>query len=185
MGENVQIIHENIARNHLQNVTIESAAVGDTDGMVQLIERTNSFIEPKRRFSARAVVNKMIYSKTSVPSIRLDTYCGQHGIQPDVLKIDVEGFEVAVLRGAQQVMASCPKILLEVHPAQIASFDETLDELIELLGPDRYQFSVLYEDDRYQTNALLTSALLSQRLHLFAVPVNAAVTPLTEVAKSV
>jgi FkbM family methyltransferase len=41
-----------------------------------------------------------------VPVIALDSYCAQHGIERiDVLKIDVEGHEEAVLRGAERLLS--------------------------------------------------------------------------------
>jgi FkbM family methyltransferase len=51
---------------------------------------------------------------TEVPAVTVDALTEQFG-PPDVLFIDVEGFEVQALRGAGQTLANRPDCFVEVH----------------------------------------------------------------------
>src|ERR1035437_8331082 len=51
-----------------------------------------------------------------VATCSLDGYLMQRGSVPDFLQIDVEGAELAVLRGAEATLRKArPKILIEIH----------------------------------------------------------------------
>lgn len=49
----------------------------------------------------------------------LDHYCARERLSPDVIKVDVEGWELAVLRGARALLARTPGVALfvEMHPS--------------------------------------------------------------------
>lgn len=56
---------------------------------------------------------------TSVPTTSIDEFCEQAGIEPDILKIDVEGAELEVLRGARRTIARLGArlaVFVELHP---------------------------------------------------------------------
>jgi FkbM family methyltransferase len=54
----------------------------------------------------------------TVPVDSLDRFCADEGIGPDALMIDVEGFEVSVLRGAKDLFRGRPPkvAVVELHP---------------------------------------------------------------------
>jgi FkbM family methyltransferase len=54
-----------------------------------------------------------------VPTTTVDAVCAERGIRPRLLKIDVEGAELAVLRGARQTIARMGDdgmVFVEMHP---------------------------------------------------------------------
>jgi FkbM family methyltransferase len=58
---------------------------------------------------------------TTVPVTTLDALRDRQGFRPTVLKVDVEGFELEVLRGAGRVLAEDrPALFLEIHGAMLA-----------------------------------------------------------------
>jgi FkbM family methyltransferase len=53
-----------------------------------------------------------------VATVTLDAFCSRGRVVPDVIKIDVEGAELDVLKGARQVLAfGGLQVFLELHPA--------------------------------------------------------------------
>jgi FkbM family methyltransferase len=71
---------------------------------------------------------------------RLDDWAPREGIpDPDLLKCDVEGAELFVLRGAERTLARArPAIMLEMLRKWAAKFDYHPDEIIRLLAGHGY-----------------------------------------------
>jgi len=77
--------------------------------------------------------------------ITLDELCSQVAMTPSLVKIDVEGSEAAVLRGAKKLLSggNRPAILFEYSPFTLKQSGEKPEALVELLrGNDIY-----YVDD--------------------------------------
>jgi FkbM family methyltransferase len=55
------------------------------------------------------------------PCRTLDEICGDRGFVPDMVKIDTEGFELEVLRGASEILSRRPAMIVEVHPNFLTS----------------------------------------------------------------
>ncbi|MDX1408482.1 MAG: FkbM family methyltransferase, partial [Saprospiraceae bacterium] len=43
--------------------------------------------------------------------VSLDTYCLEHNLDPDLIKIDVEGAELAVVQGAVRLLGERPRVV--------------------------------------------------------------------------
>jgi hypothetical protein len=71
----------------------------------------------------------------------VDRICEEMTIHPDLLKIDVEGYELNVLRGSERVLREDgPTIFLELHPAELVKFGHTSLELVTYLTGLGYGF---------------------------------------------
>ena len=71
-----------------------------------------------------------------VPSLTIDEFCAQQNIRPDVIKIDVEGAELAVLAGARNTIEAGRErlaLFVEMHATRWPEFGVTqADVLAEL-----------------------------------------------------
>jgi FkbM family methyltransferase len=108
----------NLERNALENTEIIAAAAGDADGEVELIiadDGAFSSIKPLVSYSGSGATRR-------IPYRRLDSIWADAG-EPDVafVKIDVEGAEVEVVDGAEQLLRQC-------HPALVVEVREELTE---------------------------------------------------------
>jgi hypothetical protein len=78
-------------------------------------------------------------------AFRLDTLVAEHGFAwPGLLKIDVEGAEGAVLRGAPDVLSRRPSLVIETHGAGPES------EVADVLLPLGYRLTVLTQRPRFK-----------------------------------
>ncbi|MFH1342289.1 MAG: FkbM family methyltransferase [Pseudomonadota bacterium] len=75
----------------------------------------------------------------------LDAFCSLKGVRPALLKIDVEGSEVAVLRGASRLLSRSdrPAILIEYNPLTLSECGASERSLSELLAG----YALYYVDD--------------------------------------
>ena len=129
---------ETLKRNSLPGIDLVLKAVGARTGNVEF------FVNPKSTQTSSAVEDSVsvfaasaTLDRRTVPIVTLDSFCEQQGVtKVDCLKIDVQGYERDVIRGAQRILASVKLLLLE------ASFlDRTSVELIFQL---RGQFAFAY-----------------------------------------
>jgi FkbM family methyltransferase len=71
-----------------------------------------------------------------VPMSTLDQFCRHRNVTPDWLFLDIEGYEVAALRGAMELIArrgAALQIAVELHPASWAASGASRDGLLALL----------------------------------------------------
>lgn len=75
-----------------------------------------------------------------VPITTLDQLCSEQGFAPDLVKLDVEGYELAVLEGAKETISRCrPLLFLELHPDRLAALGGSVMEVAKLLGRLGYE----------------------------------------------
>lgn len=72
------------------------------------------------------------------PMITLDKYAREHAATPDFLKIDVQGYELEVLKGAEQLLPSIEVILTEVNHIEIYRDAPLAAEVIDWLARRGY-----------------------------------------------
>ena len=132
-------LQRNLERNGLSNVTVVTAALSDHSGTAQFAVAAdggnNSLMKnehPQQRIQ---------YWQT-VPLTTLDEYVAAHSIERIALiKIDVEGGEANVLRGAAGLLSgpNAPAVLAEFCDMTAAGFQSSGHKLYEALATYGYQ----------------------------------------------
>jgi FkbM family methyltransferase len=162
---NAKLVRAVVARNQLANVTVLEVAVSDEDRATTVIADESSISTSSMACltSIRSAVEREDAARfrngtvTTVAGRRLDTVCGEHKLpSPTVIKIDVEGAEAHVVRGALTTLAAKPAIICELH-----SVDAAVCVAVELsrIG---YKPSLLFHQKRTLSNYLWVSERLQQ-----------------------
>ena len=93
----------------------------------------------KRNTNERGiVVNKFIGSKLGYNTTTLNDLSSMLNLEPSVIKMDIEGFEVEAFEGGWEIIRNLrPQIFLEIHPKFInkrnpTAFKKLIDELFKL-----------------------------------------------------
>lgn len=108
-------------RNRLAQMTVVDRAVSDTDNGMAEFYLLNCGLSSRNSLTIGRPDLPFLESeqKTSVgvPTLKLDTFCEGSGLLPNVIKIDVEGAEGMVLRGASRILKEFqPVVIVSIHP---------------------------------------------------------------------
>lgn len=104
-----------ISASRYNNIRVLPVALSDVSGEMTLFvdEReaaVASTLSP--RHAAREIErHHATYAEAVVQTMRLDDYCGESGLSPDFVKIDVEGAEDRVIRGGSKTLESSKPLL--------------------------------------------------------------------------
>jgi FkbM family methyltransferase len=112
-AENVGRLEANLRLNRLENVLVERVAAGERDGEIELQVAD----DPAYHSTVEVHDGRGVGRAVCVPVARLDTIWTRLGRpRVSVIKVDVEGGELAVLRGAETLLRETrPALLLEAH----------------------------------------------------------------------
>lgn len=134
---NLAFLRDHKALNGLANLEIVDSLVGETDAEdVPFFEHTgdsglNSVVGEGKSKDFRRSLRRQV---------SLDTFCSMENLIPDIVKIDVEGNELSVLRGGARMFRSArPRVFLSVHPRQIGLLGGGVEELGRLIADLGYE----------------------------------------------
>jgi FkbM family methyltransferase len=113
-------VHDLAVSNHHNGATLYKSGYEANSGLASLLHTDRAFLTPTR-----------------VPTVTLDEFCETEGVTPDLLKIDVEGHEMAVLDGASALLERRipAAIVVELAPPLL-----TVREITEIA--DRYGYRI-------------------------------------------
>jgi len=140
---------KSLKMNHVSNVKPLNIAVGSEAGILRFSDRLD---DDWNRVDAN-------FGTLEVEVKPLDALC-EDMLHIDILKIDVEGFELNVLQGAIRVLSRTDCVLLECWSAHTEAFGYTPDDLIQFM---RREFSYGYRLDEDDATISLTSLAHVQR----------------------
>ena len=156
-AENCQAGEQNRKLNSIENLQILHAAGAARSGTVIFNRGTNGQVDD----------GSGDWGQVEVNAYSVDDLAEKYGA-PDVLFIDVEGFECELLQGAQKTLSRRPDCFIEVHVgAGLEKFGGSVERLLELLPPGYTFFAAPPETSFAPFSA--KDAVAQQRFFLIAV----------------
>jgi FkbM family methyltransferase len=134
LPHNVHVATANKEANGATSLRILHAAVADKPGKLNFSERMNASVD---EFG--------VFGKVEVLALTIDQLSREYGA-PDVVFIDVEGFECHALRGAAETLLTHPDCFVEVHTqVGLEALGGSVGELISYFPPTHYDL-FMYSD---------------------------------------
>ncbi len=147
--QNYNMLLKNIALNEYNNVIAEQKAVSNRDGVVKLyLCDINVEAHTLRECHDDPEFNEKRF--VEVESVTLDGYFEDKNSQINVIKIDCEGAEAAIISGADRIIRDNDKLklFLEFWPSAIRKMGYSPEELAHKLL-ENYGFSMIAIDELY------------------------------------
>jgi FkbM family methyltransferase len=140
LPRNITFLERHIRLNDAGNVMVVPLACSDTSGQATFHEGANAALG---RLASRSPIEAVNGRAREIVTSTLDDIVRRYGLQPDMIKIDVEGAELAVLEGARDtIAAAAPILVLSVHSGDLR---RDCVDLLEKLG---YQVRPLDHEQR-------------------------------------
>jgi FkbM family methyltransferase len=127
---NAWLLDRNLTLNGIDKVIINNCAVGNECGVVRLNRYKSS------NYGRHSVLTDYGYGSRIVPITDLDTALSALGFSHCrivILKIDVEGYEPAVISGAMQTLARTDVVIIEHSPALSRSGGLSAADMVDSL----------------------------------------------------
>lgn len=153
----------NVLMNDARNVTVVHAAVSDNLKPVEFNVRGNGQVDD----------GTGAWGKVRVPSITVDELARRHG-DPDVMFVDVEGFELRVLNGAAETLArNHPDCFVEMHVGWgLEKFGGSVKSIVDLFFKLGYQLWMSAPEPANFVPFSEHSPILAKRFFLIAIAVS-------------
>lgn len=131
----------------ISNISVLQAGIGNCDGQsifaAQGSSSSASFVRSVTEITSHCHPSVPI-QEVSVPVRKLDSIAHELSSAASLIKIDVEGFELEVLKGAARVLSSNrPIVVIEIHPPQLELSNGTENALFRFLKDHQYSWQVI------------------------------------------
>jgi FkbM family methyltransferase len=154
---NARVAQRNVDLNRADNVRIVAAAISERAGTVYFAEGLNGHVDARTRVG-----------NVEVPAVTIDDLAQHHGA-PDVVFIDVEGYESKALEGASAILREVrATFFVEVHARKLV--DCTVEELVGIFSGYRILVSEPGPDGQARGFAGLGVIPTAARFYLIATP---------------
>lgn len=130
INSTIKVLRETLDLNHVE-AHIEPVALSSENGSLVL----SAYEHGANNYWVKSSFSSHIPT-ISVPKMCLDDWCNQHpDLIPNAIKIDVEGHELDVLKGAKEIIKNYrPALVVECHCASWKDLDVSRIEFTDLIN---------------------------------------------------
>ena len=143
-----EVLFQNLQLNRIEHVTVHAVAVGNTSGEISITANLRSSNHISKDGARK------------VPVITLDSLVSERGVKPpDVMKMDVEGYELHALWGSEKLLREHqPLVITEINHC-IMRYHPSMKPFLEYMGKLGYQLHTLADG---HLSAVASSPALEQ-----------------------
>lgn len=153
---NMAILKGNLARNNCKNVRVVEAALGSQQGTISLAKAGGDS-------GGVTALGWAWDGRVEVPMTTLDDITSGLGAVA-LVKIDVEGWEANVLRGAARTLTQTKSVLIEINPEALRKVGSSPEEIFNLLrGAGFTRFGSVVQDGLRRLHRNAVSNALAMR----------------------
>mgnify|MGYP006425957123 CR=1 FL=1 len=135
---NLEILNKNITLNSLENITVVNNVVSNIENKVKVYfsGKENS----GETTAVRIEADQKISSYEEVESIVLDSWLMKENLKKiDLVKIDVEGFELNVLKGMKKILLrDKPFVFVEHNSKTLSKNSSSIEEIVNYMKAHNY-----------------------------------------------
>jgi FkbM family methyltransferase len=157
-AHNADIARRNRDTNGGQQIVVETAAISDTVGELIFNRGLNGNVDD----------GTGSWGTRRVPALTVDALAERYGV-PDVLFIDVEGYELHALRGAQKTLEARPDCFIEMHVGiGLETHGGSVQAVVASLG-DQYDLFMSNDAEPLPVPFNSANAIVNARFFLTAI----------------
>jgi FkbM family methyltransferase len=135
-----QTLSANVRRNRALNVKLNKIAISQRDGTANFLARSDASLSSLATREVRSDIVAGCALRT--PTRSLDSYCRQNSIIPHLVKADVEGAELLLLKGAARLLSlpvpTAPAFVIEYTQKTYERFHATWLQLQDIFRSFHY-----------------------------------------------
>ncbi len=146
-SKNFNLLKKNVEENSLSNVKIEKKAVGSKTGKASI------YLNPENCGGNRIYKSGERWKKESIETVTLDNYFSNTKESIDLLKIDIEGYELKAMQGAKELLDQrrIKVIMSELWPKGLQLAGDGWQEYIKYLRLHGFKLFCISDNNRNLT----------------------------------
>lgn len=154
---NFKRLSNNVESNDFSNIVINNKGLGNVPGKFTI----HQVAEGNKGMNRILTKTESTFSSSEIHVTTIDSYLNRKGItEIDLIKIDVEGYELNVLQGAREILyKSHPLLFIELDDNNLKEHNQSSKDLVEFLEELDYEFL------RADTNEKITSSFDFSNCH--------------------
>jgi FkbM family methyltransferase len=137
------VLVESLERVGLQQVLAVSCCASDSEGVTSFFISGSAESVPEEESMRVAADRRGQFRQVITTAARLDTLVAQldNPVAPALVKVDVEGAEPLVLRGAAGLLGTDdpPLVVIEIHRLALANFNFVPNDVLRFFPAERYE----------------------------------------------
>ncbi|MDW8083036.1 MAG: FkbM family methyltransferase [Sulfolobales archaeon] len=143
--DSYELLKKNVQINNLQNkISTYNVAMCESEGYVDFIinERPDwSYVKslPQAKITLRSRDRNVM----KIRCVTIDDFCKHEDVDKlSYIRMDVEGYELNILRGGKSILNNVERLFIEVHPLNMLRYGYSVEDFYSFLV--RYDYKVKY-----------------------------------------